>query len=130
MIVFMATLEMVDYHSQLIETVLTGKNVKVKKDKGNTSKNDKYEKKSSNSDSELEVDYEQPIEGGLVPVDIEMFSLHGSMPHERRMEVFMQFRKARNGVLICTMLLLIQQQRRRRGPLTSDGSRLLLDRSY
>lgn len=31
MIVFMATLEMVDYHSELIETVLTGKDVKVKK---------------------------------------------------------------------------------------------------
>lgn len=33
MIVFMATLEMVDYHSELIELVLTGKDVKVKKKK-------------------------------------------------------------------------------------------------
>lgn len=30
-IVFMATLEMVDYHSELLETVLTGEKVKVKK---------------------------------------------------------------------------------------------------
>lgn len=33
MIVFMATLEMVDYHSELIELVLTGQDVKVKKKK-------------------------------------------------------------------------------------------------
>ncbi|KAL0850375.1 hypothetical protein ABMA28_012201 [Loxostege sticticalis] len=112
MIVFMATLEMVDYHSELIETVLTGNNVKVKK-KGNN-KNAKGNKRRANEDgddednssesseSEFEVDYEEPSEGGLVPVAIEMFSLHGSMPHERRMEVFKQFRAARNGVLICT----------------------------
>lgn len=49
------------------------------------------------------MDYEEPIEGGVVPVDLEMFSLHGSMPHERRMEVFKQFRAAKNGVLICTV---------------------------
>lgn len=48
MIVFMATLEMVDYHTELIETVLTGKDVKKKKEskakkrKGNKEqKNDK-----------------------------------------------------------------------------------------
>ncbi|KAM3966675.1 ATP-dependent DNA helicase DDX31 [Aphomia sociella] len=110
MIVFMATLEMVDYHSELIETVLCGNNVKVKK-KGSTKKSkakkrkvddDSDEEKSSSSDSEFEIDYEEPVEGGLVPIELEMFSLHGSMPHERRIEVFKQFRVARNGVLICT----------------------------
>ncbi|XP_052753702.1 LOW QUALITY PROTEIN: probable ATP-dependent RNA helicase CG8611, partial [Galleria mellonella] len=111
MIVFMATLEMVDYHSELIETVLCGKNVKVNKKKNSTKKsimkkrkleNDNDEDKSSSSSSEFEIDYEEPVEGGLVPVELEMFSLHGSMPHEQRMEVFKQFRVARNGVLICT----------------------------
>ncbi|XP_028179381.1 probable ATP-dependent RNA helicase CG8611 [Ostrinia furnacalis] len=112
MIVFMATLEMVDYHSELIETVLTGKNVKVKKkdnskkEKGKKRKADEddsdQEQSSENSDSEFKVDYEEPAEGGLVPVALDMFSLHGSMPHEQRMEVFKQFRAARNGVLICT----------------------------
>ncbi|XP_063831577.1 probable ATP-dependent RNA helicase CG8611 [Ostrinia nubilalis] len=112
MIVFMATLEMVDYYSELIETVLTGKNVKVKKkdnskkEKGKKRKADEddsdQEQSSENSDSEFKVDYEEPAEGGLVPVALDMFSLHGSMPHEQRMEVFKQFRAARNGVLICT----------------------------
>ncbi|XP_026725815.1 probable ATP-dependent RNA helicase CG8611 [Trichoplusia ni] len=115
MIIFMATLEMVDYHSDLIETVLTGKEVKVKKkgqEKGKNSKsgkrkgddeNDDDAQSSSSEDAEkFQVDYEEPSEGGLVPVDLEMFSLHGSMPHEQRMEVFKQFRAARCGVLICT----------------------------
>ncbi|XP_059047529.1 probable ATP-dependent RNA helicase CG8611 [Achroia grisella] len=109
MIVFMATLEMVDYHSELIETVLCGKKVKVKKNESTkiskTKKrklDDDNDKDKSSSDSEFEIDYEEPVEGGLVPVDLEMFSLHGSMPHEQRMEVFKQFRTARNGVLICT----------------------------
>lgn len=109
MIVFMATLEMVDYHSELIENVLTGNNVKVKKS-GNEKNKAKKRKandnenqdKSESSDSEFEIDYQEANEGGLVPVDLEMFSLHGSMPHERRMEVFKQFRTARSGVLICT----------------------------
>lgn len=49
------------------------------------------------------MDYQAPAEGGLVPVDVDMFSLHGSMPHEQRMEVFKQFRNAKRGVLICTV---------------------------
>ncbi|XP_053601512.1 probable ATP-dependent RNA helicase DDX31 [Plodia interpunctella] len=106
MIVFMATLEMVDYHSELIETVLTGKNVRVKKkdkkSKHNKKKTDEDDEENLSSESEFEVDYEKPSEGGLVPVDLDMFRLHGSMPHDQRMEVFKQFRAARNGVLICT----------------------------
>ncbi|CAB3255495.1 unnamed protein product [Arctia plantaginis] len=111
MIVFMATLEMVDYHSELIELVLTGKDVKVKKKKLEKSKakkrkaneDDAEDAESSEEDSdEFQVDYEEPSEGALIPVDIEMFSLHGSMPHEQRMEVFKQFRAAKSGVLICT----------------------------
>lgn len=98
MIVFMATLEMVDYHSELIETVLTGKDVKVKK-KGEDSKaNDK-----DDSDSEYEMDYEAPAEGGIVPQSLDFFSLHGSMAHEHRIEVFKQFRSAKRGLLICTV---------------------------
>ncbi|KPJ06715.1 putative ATP-dependent RNA helicase CG8611 [Papilio machaon] len=115
MIVFMATTEMVDYHSELLETVLTGKEAKVKKkeDKNkktktkNQKKNNKGDDKvssesSGNSDSEFEMEYEAPEEGGLVPIDLDVFSLHGSMPHERRMEVFKQFRAAKRGLLICT----------------------------
>ncbi|KAJ2946556.1 hypothetical protein O0L34_g12610 [Tuta absoluta] len=109
MIVFMATLEMVDYHADLIESVLTGKDVKIKKKEAKETKAKKKkapdgsdDEEDSSSDSDMEVDYEAPAEGGIVPVAIEMFKLHGSMPHEQRMEVFKQFRLARSGVLICT----------------------------
>ncbi|XP_013167130.1 PREDICTED: probable ATP-dependent RNA helicase CG8611 isoform X2 [Papilio xuthus] len=115
MIVFMATTEMVDYHSELLETVLTGNEAKVKKkeDKNKKTKTKKQKKNdkgddqdssesSDNSDSEFEMEYEAPDEGGLVPIDLDVFSLHGSMPHERRMEVFKQFRAAKRGLLICT----------------------------
>lgn len=53
MIIFMATLEMVDYHSDLIETVLTGKEVKVKKkgqEKGKNSKSGKRKGDDENDD--------------------------------------------------------------------------------
>ncbi|XP_045760324.1 probable ATP-dependent RNA helicase CG8611 [Maniola jurtina] len=107
MIVFMATLEMVDYHTELIETVLTGKdlkkknNTKAKKRKAN--KEQASDEDDSASDgSDFEIDYEAPGEGGLVPLDLDVFSLHGSMPHERRIEVFKQFRAAKRGLLICT----------------------------
>ncbi|XP_045507098.1 probable ATP-dependent RNA helicase CG8611 isoform X1 [Colias croceus] len=113
MIVFMATLEMVDYFSELIETVLTGKDVKkrkqkklkndIKAKKRKTEGDDEDEKESSDdSGSEFEIDYEAPSEGGLMQMDVDVFSLHGSMPHEQRMEVFKQFRTARRGVLFCT----------------------------
>ncbi|XP_038209182.1 probable ATP-dependent RNA helicase CG8611 [Zerene cesonia] len=113
MIVFMATLEMVDYFSELIETVLTGKDVKkrkqekikndIKAKKRKTEGGDGDEKESSeDSGSEFEIDYEAPAEGGLMQMDVDVFSLHGSMPHEQRMEVFKQFRTARRGVLFCT----------------------------
>ncbi|XP_050359299.1 probable ATP-dependent RNA helicase CG8611 [Nymphalis io] len=104
MIVFMATLEMVDYLSELIETVLTGKEDKVKK-KNESEKNSKANKrktKDEDSDSEYEMDYEAPAEGGIVPHDLDVFSLHGSMAHENRIEVFKQFRVAKRGLLICT----------------------------
>ncbi|GBP56535.1 Probable ATP-dependent RNA helicase CG8611 [Eumeta japonica] len=114
MIVFMATLEMVDYHTELLENVLTGE--KVKKDNkkkrsekikkvGNTAASDDENVSSSSeekSDSDYEIDYEAPSENKLVPLEIEFFKLHGSMPHEQRMEVFKQFREARTGILICT----------------------------
>ncbi|KAH9645882.1 hypothetical protein HF086_010081 [Spodoptera exigua] len=114
MIVFVATLEMVDYLSDLIDTALTGKEVKKKKpEKAKNSKakkrkaddgddDDDNDSSSSEDADDFKVEYEEPTEGGLVPVDLDMFSLHGSMPHEQRMEVFKQFRSARNGVLICT----------------------------
>lgn len=98
MIVFMATLEMVDYHSELIETVLTGKDIKVKK-----KNDDSKPKRKEDSDSEYEMDYEAPSEGGLIPQELDFFSLHGSMPHENRIEVFKQFRSAKRGLLICTV---------------------------
>ncbi|CAH2100172.1 unnamed protein product [Euphydryas editha] len=105
MIVFMATLEMVDYLSDLIETVLTGKEDKSNKKNESEKKNSKGNKRKVNdddSDSEYEIDYEAPPEGGIVPHDLDVFSLHGSMPHEHRIEVFKQFRTAKRGLLICT----------------------------
>lgn len=50
MIVFMATLEMVDYFSELIETVLTGKNADAKKKNKEKSKKAKTKKRKSNND--------------------------------------------------------------------------------
>lgn len=103
LMVFMATLEMVDYHAELIETVLTGKPAKSRQNENPKSKKRKAnEDKESDGDSEFEVDYQAPPEGGLVPVELSVFRLHGSMPHERRIEVFDQFRKAKKGVLFCT----------------------------
>ncbi|KAI8429670.1 hypothetical protein MSG28_000242 [Choristoneura fumiferana] len=108
LMVFMATLEMVDYHAELIETVLTGKSAKAKekdekkKKKTKSNKNKSNKESSDNSDSEFEIDYQAPPEGGLVPVEMDVFKLHGSMPHEQRIEVFDQFRKAKKGVLFCT----------------------------
>lgn len=49
MIVFMATLEMVDYHSELIETVLTRKDVKVKK-KNEMNKKSKAKKRKADGE--------------------------------------------------------------------------------
>ncbi|OWR48362.1 hypothetical protein KGM_213111 [Danaus plexippus plexippus] len=98
MIVFMATLEMVDYLSELIETVLTGKDNKKTDSKKKGSQNGGKNDEESDS-SDFEINYSEP---GLVPLDLDVFSLHGSMPHETRMEVFKQFRTAKHGVLICT----------------------------
>ncbi|CAG9575627.1 unnamed protein product [Danaus chrysippus] len=98
MIVFMATLEMVDYLSELIETVLTGKDTKKTDSKKKGTENGGKNDEGSDS-SDFEINYSEP---GLVPLDLDVFSLHGSMPHETRMEVFKQFRTAKHGVLICT----------------------------
>lgn len=105
MIVFMATLEMVDYLSSLIETVLTGKEEKLNKKSEAEKNNSKGKSKADDSDSEFEIDYEAPAEGGIVPHDLDVFSLHGSMPHEHRIEVFKQFRTAKRGLLICTVCI-------------------------
>lgn len=53
MIVFMATLEMVDYFSELIECVLTGNDVKVKKKDGKTKKSKAKKRKAGGSDDEV-----------------------------------------------------------------------------
>lgn len=53
MIIFMATLEMVEYHSDLIESVLSEKEVKVKKkDKGKEKKSKVKKRKADESDDE------------------------------------------------------------------------------
>lgn len=59
MIVFMATLEMVDYHSELIENALTGKDVKVKK-KGQE-KNKKTKKRKADDDKVSEKSFKVKI---------------------------------------------------------------------
>ena len=51
MIVFVATLEMVDYLSDLIETALTGKEAKVKKKSQDKAKNSKAKKRKSGDDN-------------------------------------------------------------------------------
>ncbi|XP_052737119.1 probable ATP-dependent RNA helicase CG8611 [Bicyclus anynana] len=103
MIVFMGTHEMVDFHTELIEKVLTGKNGRSKK----INKKYKEKKKSENmdsedSESELEVDYEGSVEGGVVPQELDVFSLHGNMDHEKRVLTFKQFCAAKKGLLFCT----------------------------
>ena len=52
MIIFMATLEMVDYHSELIETVLTGKDLNVKK-KSEKKQSKPKKRKASESDDNV-----------------------------------------------------------------------------
>lgn len=51
----MATLEMVDYHSELIETALTGKEVKVKKKSQDKAKNSKAKKRKGGEDNDDDV---------------------------------------------------------------------------
>lgn len=63
MIVFMATTEMVDYHSELLETVLTGKEAKVKKKEDKKTKANKQ--KTKEKGDEVRNHYFEQIDGSI-----------------------------------------------------------------
>lgn len=85
--VFMASGPMVDYHYALFTQCLVKMPPKVKSVKhGNVPLYETFD-----SDGEDET-----------VLDIEFFKLHGSMDQKERKDVFLRFRKAKTGVLICT----------------------------
>lgn len=73
-LVFVATQDLVDYHSTLMQKVLNEENY--------------------DSDSENEVG---------VTCGVTFFKLHGSMSQQDRTKVFKEFRAAKTGVLFCTV---------------------------
>lgn len=74
----MATQDMIDFHTDVLSSVLT--NI---------------------TEEEDEDEHSDPL------VDIEFFKLHGSMTQHERTEVFKSFRSANSGVLLCTVSIFI-----------------------
>lgn len=79
-LVFVATQDLVDYHSNLMQRVLSKKNSVIDSD--------------GDSDNELDVSNV-----------ITFFKLHGSMGQQDRNRVIKEFRIAKSGVLFCTVSL-------------------------
>lgn len=97
MLIFMATQDMVDFHTELFSSVL-GTREKAK-DTGDL-----------DVDSDVEDEYgllekkddEEADESDPSLIDIEFFKLHGNMAQKDRTDVFKSFRSATSGVLLCT----------------------------
>ncbi|XP_011256836.2 probable ATP-dependent RNA helicase CG8611 [Camponotus floridanus] len=71
-LIFMATQDMVDYHTEILSSILT-------------------ESVDDNDDEDSD-----PL------VNVEFFKLHGNMTQKERTEVFKTFSRAKSGVLLCT----------------------------
>lgn len=100
-LVFMATQDMIDFHTELLNAVLV---------KGDNDRDlgDEEEKEVGESDGENSVKIEDSDDEevhGLVNVQI--FKLHGSMSQQERTEVFKTFRGVKTGVLFCTVSFII-----------------------
>ncbi|KAF7274293.1 hypothetical protein GWI33_013035 [Rhynchophorus ferrugineus] len=87
--VFMATSHMVDFHYELLKKYL----LKMPQSRGKLKMGDVV--LMENFAEEQSDDEEDTL-------DIELFKLHGSMDQSVRKEVFMGFKKAKRGVLLCT----------------------------
>ncbi|KAJ3641344.1 hypothetical protein Zmor_027856 [Zophobas morio] len=88
--VFMATSQMVDYHYELFTRCLA----RMPKNRG----------KLKIGDVAIleDVEFEDSDDEEEVVLETEFFKLHGSMEQSMRKEVFMRFRGAKRGVLLCT----------------------------
>lgn len=85
-IVFMATSQMVDFHHELFSKCL----LKMPINKGKLKQVLVLDELDDSDDEE-------------VVLDVELFRLHGNMSQQERKTVFSGFRKAKKGILICTV---------------------------
>lgn len=89
--VFMATSQMVDYHYELFTKYL----VKMPINRGKLKIGDVAVLEN--------VDFEDSDEEEEIVLDTEFFKLHGSMDQSARKKVFMEFKGAKKGILLCTV---------------------------
>lgn len=92
----MATQDMVDFHTELLSSVLGTREKKTGDVEDDSDLEDEYGLLQKKDDDEE--DDEDPS-----LVDIEFFKLHGNMTQKERMDVFKTFRTATSGVLLCTV---------------------------
>lgn len=92
----MATQDMVDFHTELLSSVLGTREKKTGEVDDDSDLEDEYgllKKKDDNDEDEDDPSL----------VDIEFFKLHGNMTQKERTDVFKTFRSAASGVLLCTV---------------------------
>lgn len=77
MLIFIATQDMVDFHTELLSAGLA-----------------------------LAQGYDSDDEDSPPQADIQFFKLHGNMSQSERTQVFKTFRKSHSGVLLCTVRIL------------------------
>lgn len=95
MLIFMATQDMVDFHTEMLSTVLGTREKKTGEVEDDSDLEDEYgllQKKDENEEDDKDPSL----------VDIEFFKLHGNMTQKERTDVFKTFRSATSGVLLCT----------------------------
>lgn len=95
MLIFMATQDMVDFHTEMLTTVLGTREKKTGGVDEDSDLEDEYGLLKKKDDDEEDV--KDPS-----LVDIEFFKLHGNMTQKERTDVFKTFRSATSGVLLCT----------------------------
>lgn len=96
MLIFMATQDMVDFHTEMLSTVLGTREKKTGEVDEDSDLEDEYgllKKKDENEEDDKDPSL----------VDIEFFKLHGNMTQKERTDVFKTFRSATSGVLLCTV---------------------------
>ncbi|KAK3911609.1 putative ATP-dependent RNA helicase DDX31 [Frankliniella fusca] len=95
MLIFMATQDMVDFHTEMLTTVLGTREKKTGAIDEDSDLEDEYGLLKKKDDDE-EDDKDPSM------VDIEFFKLHGNMTQKERTDVFKTFRSVTSGVLLCT----------------------------
>ncbi|XP_034232632.1 probable ATP-dependent RNA helicase DDX31 [Thrips palmi] len=95
MLIFFATQDMVDFHTEMLSSVLGTREKKTGEVDDDSDLEDEYGLlKKKDEDEEDEKDPSL--------VDIDFFKLHGNMTQKERTDVFKTFRSATSGVLLCT----------------------------